>query len=182
MKCRIDSFENGSVSLYPKKPETTAFCIGEEGQNILAITKPPRFVLPSWELSAMGDSFSELTSQIVDLLQERITAIRETHKAEGLSEGSTTTMVLAFHSVTVVCYPGEKFPWQVAMWVGLGCFEEGSYSLEGFPRLARPVTIATYDERFPFEKFPDKVQDAVTMTQNLKAFFGFDHDRILPTL
>lgn len=48
----VEQLPDGALPIYDKDPEVTAFIIGEEGENILAITKPRRVIFPLFEIAS----------------------------------------------------------------------------------------------------------------------------------
>lgn len=48
----VEQLPDGALPIYDKDPNVTAYVIGEEGQNILAITKPRRVIFPLFEIAS----------------------------------------------------------------------------------------------------------------------------------
>jgi HK97 family phage major capsid protein len=48
----VEDLPDGALPIYDKDPEVTAYVIGEEGQNILAVQKPRRVIFPLFEIAA----------------------------------------------------------------------------------------------------------------------------------
>lgn len=48
----VEQLPDGALPIYDKDPNVTAFVVGEEGENILAITKPRRVVFPLFEIAS----------------------------------------------------------------------------------------------------------------------------------
>jgi len=48
----VEQLPDGALPIYDKDPNVTAFVVGEEGENILAITKPRRVIFPLFELAS----------------------------------------------------------------------------------------------------------------------------------
>ena len=48
----VEQLPDGALPIYDKDPEVTAFVVGEEGQNILAIQKPRRVIFPLFEIAS----------------------------------------------------------------------------------------------------------------------------------
>lgn len=46
----VEQLPDGALPIYDKDPDVTAYVVGEEGQNILAITKPRRVIFPLFEI------------------------------------------------------------------------------------------------------------------------------------
>ena len=48
----VEQLPDGALPIYDKDPGVTAWVIGEEGENILAITKPRRVIFPLFEIAS----------------------------------------------------------------------------------------------------------------------------------
>lgn len=48
----VEQLPDGALSIYDKDPDVTAYVVGEEGENILAITKPRRVHFPLFEIAS----------------------------------------------------------------------------------------------------------------------------------
>lgn len=48
----VEGLPDGALPIYDKDPEVTAFVVGEEGENILAIQKPRRVIFPLFEIAS----------------------------------------------------------------------------------------------------------------------------------
>src|SRR6478735_6688754 len=48
----VEQLPDGALPIYDKDPEVTAFVVGEEGSNILAIQKPRRVIFPLFEIAS----------------------------------------------------------------------------------------------------------------------------------
>jgi hypothetical protein len=46
----VEQLPDGALPIYDKDPDVTAFVVGEEGENILAIQKPRRVIFPLFEI------------------------------------------------------------------------------------------------------------------------------------
>lgn len=46
----VEQLPDGALPIYDKDPDVAAYVVGEEGQNILAITKPRRVIFPLFEI------------------------------------------------------------------------------------------------------------------------------------
>lgn len=42
----VEQLPDGALPVYDKDPDVTAFVVGEEGENIIAVTKPRRVIPP----------------------------------------------------------------------------------------------------------------------------------------
>jgi hypothetical protein len=48
----VEALPDGALPIYDKDPDVTAYLIGEEGQNIVAVTKPRRVLFPLFEIAS----------------------------------------------------------------------------------------------------------------------------------
>jgi hypothetical protein len=48
----VEQLPDGALPIYDKDPNVTAFVVGEEGENILAISKPRRVIFPLFEIAS----------------------------------------------------------------------------------------------------------------------------------
>src|SRR5271157_6523593 len=48
----VEQLPDGALPIYDKDPDVTAFVVGEEGENILAIQKPRRVIFPLFEVAS----------------------------------------------------------------------------------------------------------------------------------
>lgn len=48
----VEQLPDGALPIYDKDPDVTAYVVGEEGQNILAVQKPRRVIFPLFELAS----------------------------------------------------------------------------------------------------------------------------------
>jgi len=48
----VEQLPDGALPVYDKDPKATAYVIGEEGENILAIQKPKRVIFPLFEIAS----------------------------------------------------------------------------------------------------------------------------------
>jgi hypothetical protein len=48
----VEQLPDGALPIYDKDPNVTAYIVGEEGQNILAIQKPRRVIFPLFEIAS----------------------------------------------------------------------------------------------------------------------------------
>jgi len=48
----VEGLPDGALPIYDKDPEVTAFVVGEEGENILAVQKPRRVIFPLFEIAS----------------------------------------------------------------------------------------------------------------------------------
>lgn len=48
----VEDLPDGALPVYDKDPDVSAFVIGEEGENILSVTKPRRVIFPLFEIAS----------------------------------------------------------------------------------------------------------------------------------
>ena len=48
----VEQLPDGALPIYDKDPDVSAFVVGEEGQNILAIQKPRRVIFQLFEIAS----------------------------------------------------------------------------------------------------------------------------------
>ena len=48
----VEQLPDGALPIYDKDPDVTAFVVGEEGENIIAVTKPRRVIFPLFEIAS----------------------------------------------------------------------------------------------------------------------------------
>ncbi len=66
----VEQLPDGALPLYDKDPDVTAYVVGEEGQNILAITKPRRVMIPLFELASNPEiPLSQIKERRFDLIE-----------------------------------------------------------------------------------------------------------------
>ena len=66
----VESLPDGALPIYNKDPEVTAFVIGEEGQNILAIQKPRRVIFPLFEIASNPEiPLTQIKERRFDLIE-----------------------------------------------------------------------------------------------------------------
>jgi len=51
----VEQLPDGALPIYDKDPDVTAYVVGEEGENILAVTKPRRVVFPLFEIASLPE-------------------------------------------------------------------------------------------------------------------------------
>ena len=66
----VEQLPDGALPIYDKDPNVTAYVIGEEGQNILAITKPRRVIFPLFEISSNPEiPLTQIKERRFDLIE-----------------------------------------------------------------------------------------------------------------
>ncbi len=66
----VEQLPDGALPIYDKDPDVTAYVVGEEGQNILAITKPRRVIFPLFEIAANPEiPLTQIKERRFDLIE-----------------------------------------------------------------------------------------------------------------
>lgn len=65
----VEQLPDGALPIYDKDPEVTAYVVGEEGENILAIQKPRRVIFPLFEIASNPEiPLSQIKERRFDLI------------------------------------------------------------------------------------------------------------------
>jgi len=66
----VEQLPQGALPIYDKDPDVTAYVIGEEGQNIVAVTKPRRVIFPLFELASNPEiPLTQIQERRFDLIE-----------------------------------------------------------------------------------------------------------------
>ena len=66
----VEQLPDGALPIYDKDPDVTAFVVGEEGQNILSITKPRRVIFPLFEIASNPEiPLTQIQERRFDLIE-----------------------------------------------------------------------------------------------------------------
>jgi HK97 family phage major capsid protein len=66
----VEQLPDGALPIYDKDPDVTAYVVGEEGQNILAITKPRRVIFPLFEIACNPEiPLTQIKERRFDLIE-----------------------------------------------------------------------------------------------------------------
>jgi len=66
----VEQLPDGALPIYDKDPEVTAFVVGEEGQNIVAIQKPRRVIFPLFEIASNPEiPLTQIKERRFDLIE-----------------------------------------------------------------------------------------------------------------
>lgn len=66
----VEQLPDGALPIYDKDPQVTAFVVGEEGENILAITKPRRVIFPLFEIASNPEiPLTQIKERRFDLIE-----------------------------------------------------------------------------------------------------------------
>lgn len=66
----VEQLPDGALPIYDKDPDVTAYVVGEEGENILAITKPRRVIFPLFEIASNPEiPLTQIRERRFDLIE-----------------------------------------------------------------------------------------------------------------
>lgn len=66
----VEQLPDGALPIYDKDPDVTAYVVGEEGENILSITKPRRVIFPLFEIAANPEiPLTQIRERRFDLIE-----------------------------------------------------------------------------------------------------------------
>ena len=66
----VEQLPDGALPIYDKDPDVTAYVVGEEGENILAITKPRRVIFPLFEIASTPEiPLTQIREKRYDLIE-----------------------------------------------------------------------------------------------------------------
>lgn len=66
----VEQLPDGALPIYDKDPDVTAFVVGEEGENILAIQKPRRVLFPLFEIASNPEiPLTQIKERRFDLIE-----------------------------------------------------------------------------------------------------------------
>ncbi len=66
----VEQLPDGALPIYDKDPVVTAFVVGEEGENILAIQKPRRVIFPLFEIASNPEiPLTQIKERRFDLIE-----------------------------------------------------------------------------------------------------------------
>lgn len=66
----VEQLPDGALPIYDKDPDITAFVVGEEGENILGITKPRRVIFPLFEIASNPEiPLTQIKERRFDLIE-----------------------------------------------------------------------------------------------------------------
>lgn len=94
----VEQLPDGALPIYDKDPGVTAYVVGEEGQNILAIAKSRRVIIPLFEISSnpeipltqVKERRFDLIERAQDLARAQIQAEEDTRVFEVLDAVATS--------------------------------------------------------------------------------------------
>ena len=66
----VEQLPQGALPIYDKDPDVTAFVVGEEGENIVSITKPRRVIFPLFEIASNPEiPLTQIQERRYDLIE-----------------------------------------------------------------------------------------------------------------
>lgn len=66
----VEQLPDGALPIYDKDPEVTAFVVGEEGENIVAVQKPRRVIFPLFEIASNPEiPLTQIKERRFDLIE-----------------------------------------------------------------------------------------------------------------
>jgi hypothetical protein len=66
----VEQLPDGALPIYDKDPDVTAYVIGEEGENIIAVTKPRRVIFPLFEIASNPEiPLTQIKERRFDLIE-----------------------------------------------------------------------------------------------------------------
>jgi hypothetical protein len=66
----VEDLPDGALPIYDKDPDVTAFVVGEEGENILAVQKPRRVIFPLFEAASNPEiPLTQIKERRFDLIE-----------------------------------------------------------------------------------------------------------------
>lgn len=69
----VESLPDGALPIYDKDPNITAYVVGEEGENIVAVAKPKRVLFPLFEIASNPEiQLTEIKQRRFDLIERSV--------------------------------------------------------------------------------------------------------------
>ena len=66
----VEALPDGALPIYDKDPDVTAYVVGEEGENIVAVTKPRRVIFPLFEIASNPEiPLTQIKERRFDLIE-----------------------------------------------------------------------------------------------------------------
>ena len=74
---------DGALPIYDKDPNITAYVVGEEGENIVAVAKPKRVLFPLFEIASNPEiQLTEIKQRRFDLVERSVDLAKSEIQAE----------------------------------------------------------------------------------------------------
>jgi len=69
----VENLPDGALPIYDKDPNITAYVVGEEGENIVAVAKPKRVLFPLFEIASNPEiQLTEIKQRRFDLIERSV--------------------------------------------------------------------------------------------------------------
>lgn len=69
----VENLPDGALPVYDKDPNVTAYVVGEEGENIVAVAKPKRVMFPLFEIASNPEiQLTEIKQRRFDLVERSV--------------------------------------------------------------------------------------------------------------
>jgi len=72
----VEALPDGALPIYDKDPNITAYVVGEEGENIVAVAKPKRVLFPLFEIASIASNpeiqLTEIKQRRFDLIERSV--------------------------------------------------------------------------------------------------------------
>jgi hypothetical protein len=79
----VEQLPDGALPLYDKDPNVTAYVVGEEGENIVAVAKPKRVMFPLFEIASNPEiQLTEIKARRFDLIERSLDLAKSEIQAE----------------------------------------------------------------------------------------------------
>jgi HK97 family phage major capsid protein len=79
----VEPLPDGALPIYDKDPTITAYVIGEEGENIVAVAKPKRVMFPLFEIASNPEiQLTEIKQRRFDLIERSVDLAKSEIQAE----------------------------------------------------------------------------------------------------
>jgi hypothetical protein len=79
----VEALPDGALPIYDKDPNVTAYIVGEEGANIVAVAKPKRVLFPLFEISSNPEvPLTEIKQRRFDLISRSLDLAKVAIQAE----------------------------------------------------------------------------------------------------
>jgi len=79
----VENLPDGALPIYDKDPNITAYVVGEEGENIVAVAKPKRVLFPLFEVASNPEiPLTEVKQRRFDLIERSVDLAKSEIQAE----------------------------------------------------------------------------------------------------
>jgi len=79
----VEPLPDGALPIYDKDPNITAYVVGEEGENIIAVAKPKRVLFPLFEVASTPEiPLTEIKQRRFDLIERSVDLAKAEIQAE----------------------------------------------------------------------------------------------------